>query len=102
KRRDELIAVPSGRQAIPPALVADGEEAEADGAEDAAGTVHREGTARVVDANPLGEVDDQDHDQPGDGTEGDRSGRGHPVARARDGHEASEQAVDRDADVPLL
>ena len=75
----ELVGVPAVEHALHVAVtadvVADGEEPEAQRAPDAADAVHGERTAGVVDPDPLGEVDGQDHDRPGDGTDGDRSGR---------------------------
>ena len=64
--------------------------------------VHGDGADRVVDAQVLDEVDAEHDDDAGDEADDHRADGVDPVARAGDRHEAAEEAVDRDADVPLL
>src|SRR3954452_1994304 len=79
-----------------------GEQTDRPGAPDATAAVHGDGTDRIVDAEVLDEIDADDDDHTGDQPDDHRAGGVHPVARRGDPDQAAEEAVDRDADVPLL
>ena len=89
-------------EALDVAVLAGGEQADGPRAPDAAHAVDGDGADRVVDAEVLDEVDAEHDEHAGDGADDHRAGRVDPVARRGDGDEAAEEAVDRDADVPLL
>ena len=84
------------------AVLAGGEQADGPRAPDAAAAVDGDGADRVVDAEVLDQVDAEHDDDAGDDADDHRPGGVDPVARGGDRDEAAEEAVDRDADVPLL
>ena len=80
------------------AVLAGGEQTEAERAPDAAEPVDRPGADRVVDAEVLEQVDAEDHDDtPATAPMITAPERADPVAGAGDGDQAGEEAVDGDA-----
>src|SRR2546421_1628393 len=84
------------------AVLAGGQQPDAEGAPDPGQAVHGPSADGVVDAQVLEEIDAQGHHYSGDGSDDDGAPWRHPVAGGGDGHQPPQEAVDGDAQVPLL
>ena len=89
----ELVDAATVEQAVDPAGAAlGGEEADGDGAPEAADEVHADHVERVVDVELVLQPDGQGAQRTGDGAEEDRADRAHRGARRGDGDEAGDDA----------
>ena len=79
-----------------------GKQAQRERSPDAADAVNRNRADRIVNAQLFQQVDAEHDDHASDDAEKNRARRANPVAWAGDGDQSSQEAVRREASVPLL